>query len=81
MQIFLFLEISDSNVTKIDIGNQSTIIAFEKIAKMKNIRCIIITGMGAKAFIAGADIKNMSNMNNVKALEFSKYGPTLTICN
>ena len=36
-KIFLFLEISDSNVTKIDIGNQSTIIAFEKIAKMKKI--------------------------------------------
>ena len=35
--IFLFFGISDNSVTKIDIGNQSTIIAFEKIDNMKKI--------------------------------------------
>ena len=32
---FLFFGRSDNNVIKIDTGNQSTIIAFEKIARMK----------------------------------------------
>ena len=34
---FLFFGRSDNNVIKIDTGNQSTIIAFEKIANMKKI--------------------------------------------
>ena len=35
--IFLFFGMSENNVTKIDIGNQRTNIAFEKIAKMNKI--------------------------------------------
>ena len=42
-------------------------------------RVIILTGMGKKSFIAGADIQEMHNMNENQALEFSKMGQDLTI--
>ena len=37
---------------------------FNKIQSDKEIRVIIITGSGEKAFIAGADIKLMQQMEN-----------------
>ena len=37
--------------------------AFDFLKDEKSVNCIIITGSGEKAFVAGADIK-----------EFSKYG-------
>jgi enoyl-CoA hydratase len=38
---------------------------------------IIITGEGEKAFVAGADIKEIASIPNEKAFEFSKYGQDL----
>jgi enoyl-CoA hydratase len=43
------------------------------LTKMKDIKVLIITGEG-KAFVAGADIGEMSNMNSQQALEFAKTG-------
>ncbi len=40
---------------------------------------IIITGSGEKAFVAGADIKAMSQMNSADALEFGKAGQAMTL--
>ena len=42
-------------------------------------RVIILTGMGDKAFIAGADIQAMQKMNGHQAQEFSKMGQELTV--
>tara|TARA_B100001996_G_scaffold370084_1_gene344153 strand:+ start:403 stop:1173 length:771 start_codon:yes stop_codon:yes gene_type:complete len=38
------------------------------------VHSIILTGAGEKAFIAGADIKFMENLNKKTALEFGKLG-------
>jgi enoyl-CoA hydratase len=42
--------------------------ALNEFENDENIRCIIITG-GEKVFSAGADIKEMSNMNSIDALK------------
>lgn len=38
------------------------------------VRCVIITGAGRKAFVAGADIKEMLNFDCAEAYEFSIRG-------
>ena len=43
-----------------------------------DVRVIIISGAGDKAFIAGADIKLMQFMNKKEALDFAKKGHLLT---
>ena len=43
----------------------------------KNISSIILTGSGEKAFIAGADIKEMQSMSKEEALNHSKLGQNL----
>ena len=42
-----------------------------------NAKALIITGYGNKAFIAGADIEEMSSMSKEEALKFSRYGQKL----
>ena len=49
----------------------------DAIIEKNNCSAIIITGMGSKAFVAGADIQEMNNMNEKQALEFSKMGQDL----
>ena len=44
----------------------------------QNIRGVILTGSGDKAFVAGADIKEMLSMSNEQALEFSSLGQEVT---
>ena len=48
-----------------------------KIQSDKEIRVIIITGSGEKAFIAGADIKLMQKMNKAEAFDFANLGQEL----
>jgi len=38
------------------------------------LRVLIITGTGEKAFVAGADIQEMLEMNSIEALNFSRLG-------
>ena len=45
----------------------------------ENVGVIIITGAGDKAFIAGADIKAMQQMNAEEALRYGKAGQKLTM--
>ena len=41
---------------------------------LENTRCLIITGAGEKAFIAGADVAEMSSMDEEQARVFSEFG-------
>ena len=43
----------------------------------KNIRCIILTGSGSKAFVAGADIKEFADFNFSQGEELSRKGQEL----
>ena len=60
--------------------NKETILeltkAIQELEKDKNIKVVIITGEG-KAFIAGADIKEMKDMNSSEAKDFAKMGHSL----
>ena len=40
-------------------------------------RCLIIRGAGTKAFVAGADIAEMSNLSEAEALEFAQLGTSV----
>lgn len=53
--------------------------AFRQISEMKfeDVKGLIITGAGEKAFVAGADIKEMTNMNEDQALQFAKRGQSI----
>lgn len=46
---------------------------FDKIDTDK-VSVVILTGAGEKSFVAGADISEMSDMNEKQAFEFSKKG-------
>ncbi|SHJ52173.1 enoyl-CoA hydratase-related protein [Tepidibacter formicigenes] len=46
----------------------------DEIKKDNDLYVLIITGEGDKAFVAGADIKEMKDMNSIEAMEFSKFG-------
>lgn len=48
--------------------------AFKSLEADKNVRVIIITGSGEKAFVAGADIKEFSHFNIAQGKELSAQG-------
>jgi enoyl-CoA hydratase len=60
--------------------NKETIVeltkAVEELEKDKNIKVVILTGEG-KAFIAGADIKQMKDMDSSEAKKFAETGHNL----
>ena len=41
---------------------------------LDTVRCVVLTGGGGKAFVAGADVKEMSGFTADEALAFSTYG-------
>ncbi|MDO5441769.1 MAG: enoyl-CoA hydratase-related protein, partial [Bacillota bacterium] len=47
--------------------------AFDGI-DVNEVRCVVITGAGEKAFVAGADISEMAGMTNLEAVEFGLLG-------
>lgn len=49
------------------------------IAKSHQVRALILTGEGNKAFIAGADIKEMQGMNHLEMMQFCKLGQQVTL--
>ncbi|MEA4853019.1 MAG: enoyl-CoA hydratase/isomerase family protein [Christensenella sp.] len=53
------------------------IVTIDEIDKDKDVRCVVITGEGGKAFAAGADIKAMEAMSFTQAREFSVKGRQL----
>ena len=51
---------------------------FKKCIEDEDIRAIILTGSGKKAFIAGADIKIMEKLDSKSAYDFGLLGQELT---
>jgi len=50
------------------------IAAFEAIDDDASVRCTILTGAGNRAFVAGADIKAMAELDRAGALAFAERG-------
>jgi enoyl-CoA hydratase len=48
--------------------------AFGTLGRARALRCVILTGAGEKAFVAGADIKAMSALGPREALAFAELG-------
>jgi enoyl-CoA hydratase len=48
--------------------------AADLVAKSETIRALIITGSGEKAFVAGADIKEMKDKTSLEGQSFSRFG-------
>jgi enoyl-CoA hydratase len=53
------------------------IAAFEALAAEPDVRCAILTGAGEKAFVAGADIKAMAELDAAAARAFAERGHRL----
>lgn len=49
-------------------------IIINSIENNSDIYCVILTGSGQKAFVAGADISEMKNLNSTEAEEFGLLG-------
>jgi len=63
--------------------NEETIPEFlsslEDAEKDENVRVIVITGAGEKAFCAGLDLKTVKDISVIKAVETSRLGQKLTL--
>jgi enoyl-CoA hydratase len=46
----------------------------QEVMDHSEMKALIVTGSGEKAFVAGADIAEMKGMNSIEALNFSKLG-------
>ena len=66
---------------KLNALNQATILelhqALKALEKDRNIRAIILTGSGDKAFVAGADISEFAAFNVSEAAQLSREGQEL----
>ncbi len=58
--------------TLLDLQN-----CFSDIRLDKEVRVVILTGAGEKAFVAGADISHMQDLNSLEATEFARLGHAL----
>ncbi|MBO8158079.1 enoyl-CoA hydratase-related protein [Thermosyntropha sp.] len=48
--------------------------AIDELGRDEGVRAIIVTGVGDKAFVAGADIREMQSLNAVQGRSFGKTG-------
>ncbi len=48
--------------------------AFDEVEANKDIYCVILKGAGEKAFVGGADIKEMSGFGFYEARDYAKFG-------
>ena len=55
---------------------QSTIQQLQRMSA-EDLHVVVVTGAGEKSFIAGADIKEMAQMSQSEAWDFSKRGQTI----
>lgn len=55
-----------------DIGN-----AVEQVADSREVRCLLLTGAGSKAFVAGADIAAMQRFSAVEGRNFARRGQAI----
>ncbi len=51
--------------------------AFEQLQQDKGVKVVIVTGSGEKAFVAGADIAEMADIDAMQALAFARKGQDL----
>src|SRR4030042_20772 len=49
-------------------------LGIEEVKDQPGLKVLLVTGAGEKAFVAGADILQMKEMNSIEALNFSKTG-------
>jgi enoyl-CoA hydratase len=49
-------------------------VGIQEIKNHPELKVLIVTGAGEKAFVAGADIQEMKGMNSIEALQFSRLG-------
>jgi enoyl-CoA hydratase len=81
----LLLDVADGIATlsvnrpdKLNALNEQTIRelgeAFDEIAGRDDVRGVILTGVGEKAFVAGADIAELARMGPVDGVEVSRLG-------
>lgn len=57
--------------------NSETLSDLEKVLDaidLDSVRCVVLTGAGEKAFVAGADVKEMAGFTPEEALAFGKKG-------
>lgn len=48
-------------------------LVLDEVEKHEDIRVVIVSGQGEKAFVAGADIKEMDQMSPIQAFEYMTY--------
>jgi len=81
----ILLEYADNNAyitinrpKKLNALNKETIAelhdAFDEVEKDKNVRVIILTGSGEKAFVAGADISEFADFDESQGSELARKG-------
>lgn len=51
--------------------------AFAELKQSEDVACVILTGSGGKAFVAGADIAAMQSLDAVSAEQFARVGHTV----
>ena len=61
-----------NNATFVELNN-----LFDYIQKAEKISVVIVTGAGEKAFVAGADIKELSIQDAKSGIEFSDFGQSV----
>lgn len=59
--------LNDAAIREIDL-------CFERIARDDSVRVVVLTGSGAKSFVAGADIKELASQDALEARERSGRG-------
>ena len=68
---------------KLNALNRSTLLelqmAINQLQIDSQVRVIVLTGAGQKAFVAGADIAEMNGLSPVQARDFSKLGQNLML--
>lgn len=52
-------------------------VCLDTIENDKSLRCLIVTGDGEKAFVAGADIKEIQSLNKDTAIAFAGFGQSV----
>lgn len=71
-------EITINRPKKLNALNKETIAelgeAFTSLDNEKQVKCIIVTGSGEKAFVAGADISEFADFNVTQGQELSQKG-------
>jgi enoyl-CoA hydratase len=67
-----------NRVEKLNALNSEVVLSlstfFIELEKNRDVKVVILTGAGDKAFIAGADISEMAHLNPLEACEFAKKG-------